>query len=401
MRLKSDVGRSTKVKVAEAVQRDVEHTPRVPPGLGHGTIVPELLQTNRMLIADLRETQEHVKALQHQTMVHEENRARMQIHDAEVARQRHEAAMALIRQNINPNAGLMEAMYQGVASATQAAHQAAHAAAESSAQHHAMDATSRNLFSLSIHQAKEALEMAANSGPPRPPPGPPPQTASQRPNEYVLPERPPPPTIDSGMSNVATRRSRSVDEIREMEREVMARPMKSMKKAVEAAAQGAEENAKASDAPATKEEERPVGPGFHPPVPLKDSEIRAYGKAIGARGRQRLNMLPQKPKAPRPPRPTARAPERAQSLGARPRARIPVDISGHVVELPIEEPRLRSETAHYDEQLRRQDRTRSREAVKAELRKPLPAPKGASKRESSKRPTKAPRSQSRGPIAVR
>jgi hypothetical protein len=54
--------------------------------------------------------------------------------------------------------------------------------------------------------------------------------------------------------------------------------MKSMKKAVEAAAQGAEENAKASDAPATKEEERPVGPGFHPPVPLKESDIRAYGR---------------------------------------------------------------------------------------------------------------------------
>ena len=249
--------------------------------------------------------------------------------------------------------------------------------------------------------------MAANSGPPRPPPGPPPQTASQRPNEYVLPERrqPPPPTIDSGMSNVATRRSRSVDEIKEMEREVMTRPLKSMKKAVAAAAQGAEANAKASDAPAAKEEERPVGPGFHPPVQLKESDIRAYGKSIGARGRQRLNMLPQKPKAPRPPRATARAPERAQSLGARPRARIPVDISGHVVELPIEEPRLRSETAHYDEQLRRQDRTRSREAVKAELSKPLPkgAPKGASKagRESSKRPAKAPRSQSRGPVAVR
>ena len=206
----------------------------------------------------------------------------MQARDAEVARQRHEAAMALLRQNINPNAGLMEAMYQGVASATQAAHQAAHAAAESSAQHHAMAATSRNLFSLSIHHAKEALEMAANSGPPRPPPGPPPQTASQRHNEYVLPERPPPPTIDSGMSNVATRRSRSVDEIKEMEREVMARPMKSMKKAVAAAAQGAEANAKASDAPATKEEERPVGPGFHPPVPLKESEIRGYGKSIGA-----------------------------------------------------------------------------------------------------------------------
>ena len=116
-----------------------------------------------------------------------------------------------------------------------------------------------------------------------------------------------------------------------MEQEVMARPLKSMRKAVAAAAQGAEENAKASDAPATKEEERPVGPGFHPPVPLKESEIRGYGKAIGARGRQRLNMLQAKPKAPKPPRATARAPERAQSLGARPRARIPVDISGHVV----------------------------------------------------------------------
>jgi len=123
-------------------------------------------------------------------------------------------------------------------------------------------------------------------------------------------------------------------------------------------------------------------------------------------------MLPQKPKAPKPPRPTARAPERAQSLGARPRARIPVDTSGHVIELPIEEPRLRSETAHYDEQLRRQDRTRSREAVKAELSKPLPkvTPKGASKagRESSKRPAKSSkepvklpgRSQSRGPVDV-
>jgi hypothetical protein len=87
------------------------YTPRVPPGLGHGTIVPELIQTNRMLIADLRETQEHVRALQHQTMAYEENRARMQARDAEVARQRHEAAMALIRQNINPDAGLMEAMY--------------------------------------------------------------------------------------------------------------------------------------------------------------------------------------------------------------------------------------------------------------------------------------------------
>jgi hypothetical protein len=62
--------------------------------------------------------------------------------------------MALIRQNINPNAGLMEAMFQGVASATQAAHQAAHAAAESSAHPHAMAATSRNLFSLSIHHAR-------------------------------------------------------------------------------------------------------------------------------------------------------------------------------------------------------------------------------------------------------
>ena len=174
--------------------------------------------------------------------------------------------MSLMRHGINPNKEFMEAMHQGVVSANQAAQ----AAAQSAAHHHQMAATSANLFTLSIHQAEEALQMAASSSG-RPPPPPPPQTAAQRTNEYVLPQAPdlelqiptpePPPTIDSGMSNMsATKRVTSQDAIREVEQ----RQVKAMRTAVRAASRGAQRDAAANNAPATKQDEQPAASGYQP-----------------------------------------------------------------------------------------------------------------------------------------
>ena len=95
--------------------------PPAAPGIGHGHQAPELIQTNRQILEQMRELREEHQATQRLALHLEGERAVRKAPSALEKRERHESTMNIFRQALNPQAEAIDAMQRGAASLHRAA----------------------------------------------------------------------------------------------------------------------------------------------------------------------------------------------------------------------------------------------------------------------------------------
>ena len=245
--------------------------PRQPPSGAHGLLVPELLQTNRQILEQMRDLNRAHEATRAGALAAEDRHTASMAAAAQQSREAHEATMHMFRSALNPHAEAIAAMHAGAASL----HGAAQDIRSSAAQHRQMAAESSDLFVTAMRQGLEAM---------RPP------TASQRPDEVLAagpetsfnpPLNPTIVAVDEGMASAAKRaKSQPLEEVHE-------RAAKTMRAAAASASRGASRAAAASDAPAVLEDQVRA-PGFHPEAQETEAAARPHGVTIQApRGRSR------------------------------------------------------------------------------------------------------------------
>ena len=230
--------------------------PPPPPPPVH--IAPELIQTNRLILEQMRGLNQAHEESRAAALAAEDRHIAAMAAAAQQSRESHEATMHLFRTALNPHAEAIAAMHAGAASL----HGAAQDIRSSAAQHRQMAAESSDLFVTAMRQGLEAMR----------PPG--------RPDEVPLagPERSFNPKIEVIALDERARSPLQAEH---------ERPAKQMRAAAASASSGAAAAARASDAPATLEE-RARTPGFHPEAKETESAARPYGVTIQApRGRSR------------------------------------------------------------------------------------------------------------------
>ena len=260
-----DVDRRTRPRGGERPMDIGE--PRQPPPGGASVMVPELIQTNRQILEQIRSLNQAHEETRAAALAAEDRHIAAMAAAAQQSRESHEATMHLFRTALNPHAGAIAAMHAGAASL----HTAAQDIRSSAAQHRQMAAESSDLFMTAMRQGLEAMRRPDEipvAGPER------------RPDEVPMagPER----SFNPKIEVIALdERARSP---LQAERE---RPAKQMRAAAASASRGASAAARASDATATLEEQARA-PGFRPEAKETESAARPYGVTIQApRGRSR------------------------------------------------------------------------------------------------------------------
>ena len=245
-------------------ERPMDTDPRPPPPPpGGGIMVPELIQTNRQILEQMRGLNQAHEETRAAALAAEDRHIAAMAAAAQQSRESHEATMHLFRTALNPHAEAIAAMHAGAASL----HTAAQDIRSSAAQHRQMAAESSDLFMTAMRQGLEAMRRPDEipvAGPER------------RPDEVPLagPERSFNPKIEVIALDERARSPLQVEH---------ERPAKQMRAAAASASRGASAAARRG-APATLEE--PRAPGAQ--AKETESAARPYGVTIQApRGRSR------------------------------------------------------------------------------------------------------------------